>query len=180
MIKSILIKLQNWIFFWIWATLMFLIAWITYSAITPIAEVSTWTALQASEYNKLVQKLNRIDEEQLITAWVNFDWTNCTWWTLANECVIRGSYNISSVTYESTGLFILNFINPLDKNNNAVSITADWWWVTGAVWFVNNFSLSSPYDDLDNTKLWISIRDNDTNGYSDRTYIAISIVWWKL
>jgi len=44
-------------------------------------------------------------------AWVNYN---------ASTSTIRGSYNVSSVTKSSTGLFILNFTNALPDTNYAV------------------------------------------------------------
>jgi hypothetical protein len=48
-------------------------------------------------------------------AWVNFDGTG--------GATIRGSYNVSSVTYNGTGDYTINFTNALSNANYSASMT---------------------------------------------------------
>lgn len=62
----------------------------------------------------LIPKPEYIDKDQLATAWVNFDDTG----------TILASYNVSSVTRVSTGIFEVNFTTAMDNINWATSGTA--------------------------------------------------------
>ena len=60
-------------------------------------------------------KLGTNEQKQIAKAWVNFNGTT-------SPGTIRSSYNVSSVTRNSTGLFTINFQNALtDANYSAVS-----------------------------------------------------------
>jgi hypothetical protein len=58
-------------------------------------------------------------------AWVNFDGTG----TVA----IRDSYNVSSITDNGTGNYIVNFDTPMPDANYAVSASGDFTGVTATV-----------------------------------------------
>jgi hypothetical protein len=52
-------------------------------------------------------------------AWVRFDGT-------ANPVTIQGSYNISSITYVSAGLYTLNFTTAMPSTNYAATGMGEW------------------------------------------------------
>lgn len=100
------------------------IAWITYAYVDfnqTIDEVNSNTPISASEYNKLVKKLNAIDEKQLATARVNFDWETCNLWNW-KECKVYESYNILKVERISTWIFDIHF----EKTMNTLSYNFVW------------------------------------------------------
>lgn len=62
-----------------------------------------------------VDKLGVTEQARIAKAWVNFNGTT-------SPGTIRSSYNVSSVTRNSTGLFTINFTTPMtDANYSAVS-----------------------------------------------------------
>lgn len=50
-------------------------------------------------------------------AWVNFDSSSAT------SCAVRSSYNVSSVTYNGTGDYTINYTTALANTNYVVNIT---------------------------------------------------------
>lgn len=62
-----------------------------------------------------VGKLGTTEQTRIAKAWVNFNGTT-------SPGTIRSSYNVSSVTRNSTGVFTINFTTPMtDANYSAVS-----------------------------------------------------------
>ena len=169
-------EIKKWLTFWITAWFTMLVIWVSYAAFTTITQVAPSDTLTASTFNTIITnqedlkaRLDWIDPKQLAKAWVNFD----SAWN------IRDSYNVSSVSHDGVWLYTLNFTNPINKNNSAISIVTDWWTTTWWVWFINNTSYTSNYADWDNSKLSINIRRNDNNDYLDnRWFISILVFWW--
>lgn len=107
--------IKNSLIWWIVFSLTVLSFWLAYSAWIAISTESDWWTLTAAKWNTIVNRLNSINEKSLATAWVNFNWTTCTWWVWANECTIRDSYNINKVVRIATWQFIVYFTNAMDN-----------------------------------------------------------------
>lgn len=67
-------------------------------------------------------KLGTTEQKQIAKAWVNFDGT------LASPSPVGRSYNISSVTKSSTGIYLINFSSAMSDANYAIAGGA---WNTG-------------------------------------------------
>lgn len=64
-----------------------------------------------------VQNTNGTEVGQFCRAWVNFNPTS-------GSAVISASFNVSSVTYNATGAWTVNFANSLPDANYAVASTS--------------------------------------------------------
>lgn len=121
-------QIKNGLIHWITFVLIIWIAWVWYSAWqTNVESAVAWTALTATKYNQLVDRLAEIDQQQLATAWVNFDGTNCplTWWEYL--CDINWYYNIDKVVKTSNWKYIIYFNTWVMENvNYIISWTANW------------------------------------------------------
>ena len=81
------------------------------------AEVN-YLGLSAVNLLNIVNGLSSIDSETLAKAWVTFNGT------LANPSAVGRSYNVSSVTKNSTGIYTITFTNPMSDANYSVVSTA--------------------------------------------------------
>jgi hypothetical protein len=89
-------------------------AGITFNDTTSLTSANIGTA-QLVNGSVIASKLGTTEQKQIAKAWVNFNGTT-------SPGTIRSSYNVSSVTRNSTGLFTINFQNALtDANYSAVS-----------------------------------------------------------
>ena len=61
-------------------------------------------------------KIGSTEQGQLCKAWVNFNGTT------ASPSTIRASYNVSSVTKNGTGRYVINFTNTFSDINYATTI----------------------------------------------------------
>ena len=76
---------------------------------------------------------------QLCKAWVNFDGTT----NVGGFCTIRDSYNVTSVTYNGTGDYTINFTNALSNANYSVSGCADRSSSVGSVTIIETYSVAT-------------------------------------
>lgn len=100
---------------------------------------------------------------QLCRAWVNFNGYS------GASPVIRASFNVSSVTYSSAGVYVVNFTNAFTDANYAVAATAGGTSQSGA-----------------GTKFWVNVSNNADStppttttltiavGYADTVFTAVS------
>lgn len=80
------------------------------------------TTINASPSNGLVQTADgsgilKVQSNGVTTnalAWVRFDSSS------GSSCTVNASYNVSSVTYNATGLYTVNFTNTLSDANYSV------------------------------------------------------------
>ena len=94
-----------------------------------------------------------------VRAWVNFDGTTAS---------IRGSGNVSSITYDGTGLWTVNFTTPMPDLNYAAVVTI------GAL--TNTASALTPVI-LTRTVNSIQIQTRDVADVNrDTTYVAVAVV----
>lgn len=156
---------KQWLIHWVWILTIIAIAWISYSAYqTTIDRAVSNTLLTAEKYNQLVDRLEEIDQKQLATAWVNFDWTNCP----SNICDIRDSYNVSSVTRNYNGNYTINFENFMQNSNYSTFLNH--WDVTQRGWDIL----------ISQTSSWtrVETRDEHWNEINAST-INVQVFWGK-
>lgn len=152
---------------WLWIIFILLLSWISYAAWTTLSTETDWATITVDKWNAIINRLNSIDQKSLATAWVNFDWTNCSWWAWVNECTIKDSYNISKVIRMSVGQYDIYFTNSMTNNNYVVNI----WQLTPGSWV----SWESYKNRLTNkVSVW-------TINYTSWVDIeaSVTIFWWK-
>lgn len=88
---------------------------------------------------------------QACKAWVNFNGYSPT-------PSIRASYNVSSVTYSTTGIYVINFTSALADANYAVTGTAGGTSQSGA-----------------GTKFWVNVDNNAGTAAPTTTTLTISV-----
>lgn len=171
---KILEQIKKWIFQWIGIILILWISSITYATWVNITQVNNWEVLDASTINNLIDnqkdldtRLNAINTKSLATAWVNFDWTNCTWWAWLNECIIRDSFNISKVIRNSIWQYTVNFSTPMINVNYS------------AVAAMSLVSSSAEHPYVKNyTSTWVSIILAHSS-FIDQANVSLQVFWWK-
>lgn len=169
---KILEQIKKWIFQWIGIILVIAISWVSYAAWTSLSTETDWSILNATKWNAVINRLNSINQKSLATAWVNFDWTSCTWWAWSNECTIRDSYNVSKVIRTLTWRFKVVFLTPMDNSNYSANYTAWFWWDTN-LWILSRSDVSL----ITNNSCEFASR----HWGSDNNFIVNNIVffWWK-
>jgi hypothetical protein len=73
-------------------------------------------ATQIVNGSVIASKLGTTEQKQICKAWVNFNGTT-------SPGTIRSSYNVSSVTKNGTGDYIVNFATPMTDANYSVNVT---------------------------------------------------------
>lgn len=85
------------------------------SAVIPANAVG---ATQIANGSVTAAKLGTTEQKQIAKAWVNFNGTT-------SPGTIRSSYNVSSVTKNSTGAYTINFSNAMPDSNYTVTASSD-------------------------------------------------------
>jgi N-methylhydantoinase B/oxoprolinase/acetone carboxylase alpha subunit len=94
-------------------------------------------------------------------AWVNFNGTSST---------IRASYNVSSVSLDGTGLYTINFTNPLADANYAVSGSATF--DTGGTAAAR---ILAPRGNVYTTTALSLRSSNDAGGVNNCEFVSVSV-----
>ena len=158
---KLLNNFKQWLIHWTWIITILAIAWISYAAFNDtISEVTTGSNLQASEYNKIVQKLNAIKEEQLPTAMAVFSADT------TNPVDIRSNFNIDSIIRNSTWNFTINFSNPMNNTNYNVQVSVIWAW------------RSANYTNKTTTSVDIIVR-TEAGTFQNQPELSLLIFWWN-
>lgn len=99
-------------------------------------------------------------------AWVNFDGTTGT--QGQNDVTIRSSFNVSSITDQSTGLYTVNFTNAMPNSNYAYSLNSQTGTTAGATTTYN-----PTVDSLSTTNMEVASFSNST--YEDHAYYSVIV-----
>lgn len=120
-----------------------------------------YLGLSAQSLLNVINSLSGVDSKSVAKAWVTFDGTT-------SPGTIRSSYNVSSVTRNSTGIYTINFATPMaDANYTMSGSTVDGDTGTGRAFI---FPLSGQ------TTNSLSVRVGDYNGgYSNWPLISIIV-----
>lgn len=154
---------------WLWIIFILLLSWISYAAWTSLSTETDWATITVDKWNAIINRLNSIDQKSLATAWVNFDWTNCTGWAWANECVIKDSYNVNKVIKTTTGEWECYTDINFDTTNYSVAGTFSGW--------NDSEDFRSYTKSINKFKIFIS---QSTSPYRvDRNDISVQVFWWK-
>lgn len=160
----------------LWIVVVIGVTSIWYAAFTNILTVSDGEQLTSWKWNELVNRLNSIDEQQLATAWVNFDGRFCTGWAW-NECVIRDSYNVSRVTRVTTGHFYIHFQTAMDNPNYVMTWVT---WGTGGSDWDETFPVKRDTVNTNTSQVNIMVRDRNTSdNVINPSFGDIVIFGWK-
>jgi hypothetical protein len=89
---------------------------------------------QIANGSVIAAKLGTDEQKQICKAWVNFDGTTAT------PSTIRSSYNVSSVTKNSTGNYTVNFTAPMDDANYSATSNCGSNSTAGGVSWCHGFS----------------------------------------
>ena len=81
-----------------------------------MSTLSVGTIKSASSAAPVFQNSSGTEKGQLVKAWINFDGTGTV--------SIRDSYNISSLTDISTGIYQISYTNAFSNNDYAVTASA--------------------------------------------------------
>lgn len=166
---EILKNIKKWILQWIWILLVLIFSWATYAAWISLSQEVDGQPLTAAKWNAVIDRLNSIDQKQLATAWVNFDWTNCP----SNVCLLKSSYNISSVVKQSVGVYKIYFVNPLLDINYIIGWSVVW--TTGLYY---HSLIASTW--IANTTSYFEIKTLNVNGTAyDLNNVSLQVFWWK-
>ena len=90
-------------------------AGITFNDTTSLTSANIGTA-QLVNGSVIAAKLGTTERNQIAKAWVNFDGTT-------SPGTIRSSYNVSSVTMNSTGDYTVNFTSALANTKYSANVT---------------------------------------------------------
>ena len=115
---------------------------------------------KAANTPPVIKDLNGTEVGQFARAWVNFNGTG----TVA----IRDSFNVSSITDQSTGLYTVNFTNAMPNANYAYSLNSQ----TGATAGTTT-TLNSTIDSLSTTNMEVASFSNSS--YEDHTYYSVIV-----
>lgn len=107
---------------------------------------------------------NSVEIGTLCRAWVNFNGTG----TVA----IRASFNVSSITDNGTGQYIVNFTNALPDANYAPVGTSDFMGGNSPIVAINDY-LYNPLPTTTSCRVYV--RDNSTGNYIDPAGCYISV-----
>jgi hypothetical protein len=91
-------------------------AGITFNDATSLTSANIGTA-QLVNGSVIASKLGTTEQKQICKAWVNFDGTT-------SPGTIRSQYNVSSVTKNGTGDYIVNFATAMADANYSISVSA--------------------------------------------------------
>lgn len=92
-------------------------AGITFNDATSLTSANIGTS-QLVNGSVTAAKLGTTEQTRIAKAWVNFNGTT-------SPGTIRSSYNVSSVTRNSTGNFTINFTTPMDNSNYVIAGSPD-------------------------------------------------------
>jgi hypothetical protein len=101
-------------------------------------------------------------------AWVNFNSSS------GSSCVIRASYNVSSVTYSSTGQYIVNFTNALTDANYSIVGMAGFNDTSGAAGNMTT-NIARLSNALTSSAAKISTSSSSGATFFDQLYVCISV-----
>lgn len=181
--KQTIKDLKKWLTIWVWIALSVWIIGVSYAAFTTITTVNPWDTLTDTKWNEVVDRLNAIEKEQLATAWVNFDWSSCSWWIWNNECTINDFYNITKVIRNNTWDYTVDF-NQMDNWNYAIWGFSIWYSWTNVTWasIVTLFpSSAASYTPFQKDQNWVRISVWNPNNWIpfDSKNISLQIYWGK-
>lgn len=160
-------KFIEWIVQWSWLVAFLIASSIVYWAWTNIPSVSDWQTLQASTLNNIIDRLNSIDEKQLPTSWVYFDWATCS-----TTCTIYDSYNVNRIEKVASGKYNVYFNTPMNNYNYAFMVgstdagdhSSQSRWITPLIRETSYVQIVSEYSDGRN---------------EDQSQISFSTYWWR-
>lgn len=174
MFMEIIKNINKWILQWLWILTVFVLSWVSYAAWTSLQDETTWTTITATKWNAIIDRLNSIDQKSIATAWVNFDWTTCTWWA-GNECSIKDSYNILKVVKLATWQYVVYFTSNMDNVNYSIS------WIVAYnatyQWAIMTNDERVAIKSMWNFGLWVYTPG--ASGWADSKNIWIQVFWWK-
>ena len=108
---------------------------------------------------------NPVTKAQVAKAWVNFNGSGTV--------SIRDSFNVSSITDDGTGLYTINFTNPMSDTNYAMISGGSSGTATGGS---VNFVIAETTSGVTRTTSSIQIRSQMSNGSNvDRVVISVAI-----
>ncbi len=159
--------IKKWIIFWITAWITMLIIWASYATWTSIPTETDWQPLTSAKWNTVIDRLNSIDEQQLATAWVNFDGINCP----SNLCNIRASYNIDRVEKDLVDVwtYYVYFQTPM-TSEYSISLA-----------FENIVSwVRWHHNEMTTTYVKIRSMKPTTDSLGDTNTVSMQVFWWKI
>lgn len=173
-------EIKKWLLQWLWIMIIVWISGISYAAFINISTVSDWEQLTSWKWNEIVNRLNAINQEQLATAWVNFDGRSCTGGS-GNECTIRWSYNILKVERQAVWRYLVSFSNTMDNTNYSISglsnnIDGN---PDGNRWDVAPFKWNNNWNTVNNMEIITWWESSSYTTSQDMNEVHIQIFWGK-